>query len=103
MFDETTIETLKAKYGTIYLLAAAGFEVVVRPPTRQVWRKFRSLAADPAKRADCVEGLFRDCVVYPELKDVDAMLNQKPALAETFGDECATLGGAKEDCEKNAL
>ena len=95
------VEELKAKHGEVTELKACGYAVLVKSPSRAVWRKFKTFAVDPVKRLDCSEALFKDCVVYPEMAEVEAMLAKKPALAEVFGGAICELAGATEDVEKN--
>lgn len=103
MIPQDVIEELRAKHGAIFSLKAGGYEVVVKAAGRAQYRKFKQMTADPLKRPDSIEGLFRDCVVYPEPKAVEEMLALKPALAEVFGGEVLELAGAAEEVEKNAL
>lgn len=101
MIEESVIEELKAKFGEVVVLAAGEHEVAVRCPSRAIWKKFRTLMADPVKRPDAYEHLFLDCAVHPEKMAVMAMLDRKPALAENFGMEVAGLAGAALEVEKN--
>jgi hypothetical protein len=89
--EQKIIDELKAKHGELVILSTASYEVVVKAPNRQVWRKFVSKVADEKSRADAVEVLFLDCVVYPDAPVINAMLDAKPALAQQFGSEVADL------------
>lgn len=100
--EPAVLEELKGKHGELTELKAAGYAVLVKKPGRAQWRKFKTFAADENKRVDCVEVLFRDCVVYPPAPDVEAMLAEKPALAEKFGEALCEMAGAGEAVEKNA-
>lgn len=101
--DPAVLEDLKAQHTDTELApyTAGGYDVVLRTPTRQMWRKFRTMGADPSKRGDAVEALFLDAVVYPDKKSVAAMLTKKPALAEVFGDKAVTLAGGAEEAAGN--
>jgi hypothetical protein len=101
MIDPAVIEEQKAKHGTVHLLKAGEHEVIVKRPSRPAWRKFRTLAAEPSKRPDALEGLLRDCLVYPDQKALEAMLEQAPALSELFGNEVMDIAGAGLEVEKN--
>jgi hypothetical protein len=101
MIPAEALEELKQKHGTVVVLEAGDYTVVVRKPTRAHWRRFREYASDPAKRPICAETLFRDCVVYPDAKALEAMLEDKPALAELFGGEVADIAGAGLEVRKN--
>ncbi len=97
------IEKLKSAHGEIRQLEKEGYHVIIRPPKRQEWKRFRTAAADERKRADALEILFRDCCVYPEKEAVEEMLNRRPGLAEVFGGEAMEFAGGGKDAEKKDL
>jgi hypothetical protein len=103
MIDADTIEKLKAEHGEIHLLRASGVEVVVKAPGRAQWKRFRAYVADERRRPDAVETLLRDCVVHPDAAALDAILEKRPGLAETFGNQVVELAGASGEAEKKAL
>jgi hypothetical protein len=99
--DEQTIEDLKAKHGEVVHLVdpETRTEVVARKPPRAAYKRFRSMAFDPKKQADAAESLMVDCVVYPSRDEWNAMLEQYPALAETFAPEVLKLAGASQSVD----
>jgi hypothetical protein len=103
MIDEATVEKLKAEHGELHLLRASGAEVVVKPPSRAQWKRFRAYVADERRRPDAVESLLRDCVVYPDAAALDGILEKRPGLAETFGNQVVELAGASGEAEKKVL
>jgi hypothetical protein len=102
MFDNAKLIEIREKHPKAVALSAGGESVVVVPPGRTQWRRFKKAITDDAKRADAFEILLRDCVVYPDAQGLEAILDRMPALAETFGDAVAELAGAGLEVEKNA-
>jgi hypothetical protein len=101
--DSAAIEDLKAKHGEVHQLSHAGVEVIVRTPGRAQWKRFRALTADEKRRPDALETLLRDCLLYPSLSDLDAILDRRPGLAETFGGQLVELAGLSGEAEKKDL
>lgn len=101
--DKETIERLKAEYGEVYLVEVGEAGVIVRPPTRAEYRRFRALAIDEKKRADAVERLVRDCVLWPDADGLDELLERRPALTEVIGGELLKLAGFAEEVEIKKL
>lgn len=113
--DEQTLESLKAKHGSVLHLKffdpndereekdrTPAAEIVVKRPSRAAYKRWRSMIVDDAKKADAVETLMKDAVVHPTLPEWEAMLDEYPALPETFGGEVLKLLGAntKADAKK---
>ena len=101
--DPKIIEEAKAKGDEITQFSQDGIEVLVKPPTRPQWKRFRALIADEKRRPDALEQLLRDCLVYPGLTDLDAILEKKPGLAESFGGSLVELAGLSDRVEKKVL
>jgi hypothetical protein len=78
-----------------------GDTVVVIPPSRQIWRRFRACMADERKKPDSFEMLLKDCLVHPAPEVLESMLDRRPALSERLGDAVADLAGAGLEVEKN--
>ena len=100
------VEQLKKQHGIgkIFMFAAeTGETVYCRAPAVGVWRRFRSQMQNPAKRDEAGEVLVRSCVLFPEKGIVDAWLEERPALVETFADELAQIAGLSKDVEKKVL
>lgn len=102
-FDDATLQKLKVEHGNgLYLLEAGDHAIVARAPGRAVWKKFRAtLTTD--RKADALELLVRDCVVHPTGAEFEAMLDERPGLAETFGNELADIAGAGDEAERQKL
>jgi len=101
--DEATLQKLKAEHGDgLYLLEAGDYSIVARAPGRQIWKKFRAtLTTD--RKAESLELLVRDCLVHPAGAEFEAMLEERPGLAETFGNELADIAGAGDEAERRKL
>jgi hypothetical protein len=102
VIDPKKLDEIQEKHDGAVPLTAAGETVVVTTPTRVKWRRFKDAISDDRKKSIAFEILLRDCVVYPDAVGLEAMLERKPGLAETFGAECAELAGAGVEVEKNA-
>ena len=104
--DQTPLEKAKAQYPDAQPLKVKidGEEIVILviPPTRLLWRKFKMCIQNERTRPDAFEQLVRDCTKWPSAEDLSAMLEKRPALGETFGDAIAELAGAGLEVEKNA-
>lgn len=68
-------------------------QFIVKVPGRPEWKKFRKEVANEATRGDAAEHLMRDCTIYPEAKDLDALLVKRAGLAESVGGKLASLAG----------
>jgi hypothetical protein len=89
------VKELKTKHAGVplSLLSAGGNHVVVRPPSREEWGKFRKYGADPELRVHAGPNLLRDCLVHPSLEAFDTALGKMPGLAEAFAGEVVELAG----------
>lgn len=98
------VDELKAQHGDVVELSHAGRSIIVKRPSRAVWRKFQAKARGPGPLAqhDALEGLVRDCLVHPDPAGFDAMLEALPGLVATFGGELVELAGVGAS-EKKAL
>jgi hypothetical protein len=96
MLDETTIAKLKAKFGTVYHLAGAGEEVVIRGPTRGDLARFYRRAAVPKRRLDAAEELLIACCVHPTGRELAELMERKPAAAMTFIDKVLEVAGVDD-------
>jgi hypothetical protein len=93
MIDDSTIQVAKTRHGEVVHLEGAGEEILVRRPTRADWMRFRKLGMGP-KRHLAAERLLRDCCVHPALDALDALLERRPAAAESFVERLLELAGA---------
>ena len=101
--DQKVIDELKAKHQDLTQLSQDETDILVKPPTRPQWKRFRAFMSDERKRPDAMEQLLRDCLVYPELTELDAMLERRPGLAESFGSSVVEMAGLTDRVEKKVL
>jgi hypothetical protein len=73
------------------------WEVVYRRPRRAEYKLFRANANNPARKADALEILARQCVVHPPPEAFDALLDEYPAIAEASSDALMDLTSMSAD------
>jgi hypothetical protein len=100
--DPKVFEQLKEQNPRAVSLTAGGDTVVVNPPSRAHWRRFKTAARDEKKRGDALEIILRDCLLHPEPHAFEAMIEKRPGLVEVFAEEVLELAGAGLEVEKNA-
>ena len=103
MLDQAKIDQLKAAHGDVYLLKAAGEELVLRAPRRLEWQQFRDFGSDDRKRSRAAETLFRACCVYPDRAELDTVLERHPGIPETAMDKLSELAGVVVGAETSKL
>jgi hypothetical protein len=81
-----------------HVVGAGGYwQAVFRAPKRSEYKLFRSQANNPVQKPDAQETLARKCVVFASPKDLDALLEDFPGIAEAIGDKLAELAGMATD------
>ena len=67
-----------------------------RVPSRAVWKRYRAEAssADPSVKSAAFGPLVFASCVYPSEAELEAMLDRRPGLLETFGGELIDHAGA---------
>lgn len=101
--DPAVLAELTEKHPNAVVLTAEGDSVVVLPPSRAIWKRFRTFAADEKRRPDAFEALLRDCLVHPDKAGLEALLERRPGLAENFGGKLLELAGLAAEVEAKAL
>lgn len=101
--DAKIIDKLKAEHGEIYAVGIAGTTIIVRPPSRAAFRRFADKAAGDSGRYAAMENLLRDCVVWPPLAELDALLERKPGIAAPIAERLVQLAGAAQEADFRAL
>lgn len=102
--DPATLDALREKHGELHELPLGeGEAVLVRRPRRADYKKFRGKADREATRADALEILARDCIVWPDVAAFEAMLERRPALADVVGGKLLELAGLSEDPDTKKL
>lgn len=90
-------EKIKMENGVdeVVYLKGGGYEAICTVPTTAQHDRFQSQAMDDKRRSKAMENLFRACVKYPPMPQVEEMLAAKPGLCIPFGDQlldaCGTL------------
>lgn len=93
--DDKTVAEFEAKYGTgkILHLKRHGEEALFRRPNREEWRLFMTQIHDEDTRADAIERLAVKCCVYPDSSELNRILDDKPGLAQSWGNEVSSFAG----------
>lgn len=102
--DEALFNRLKRQHGgRLRALGLDGLpetDVVVRPPTRLEYTNFKTQAAksrnNDSAQIRLMEGLVRQCLVWPTKEEFDALLENYPALADSYSEEVMKLAGATD-------
>lgn len=105
LLPDELVEEMRTKHGEIRIVKAKDekYVVIVKKITRDQYKYFRSMVADAKKKPDAGEWLFRKACVYPDFDAIEAMLADKPALADIFaGDALEMIGGTDELLVKKA-
>lgn len=106
--NDQQLEKVKAeirqKYdGEMSLLTAGGLEIIVRPPDRTRFSRFRDLLMDEKKRGAAMEAFVKSCMLYPSPAEYDAATDSKPAVTMKFADKLAEMAGASFEAEEKKL
>jgi len=95
--SDQQIAEAKAKHprSTCLSILDGKVQVVLRPPSRLEMKVFRTanLSNDPAKQSAAGEQLLAQCCLAPDPKDLAAMLEDYPAIVETFVPKLSELAG----------
>lgn len=86
---------LEAEYGAGKILHVKRLdeEAIFRRPNRHEWRRFLGELGDDDTKAMATERLVVLCCVYPAPEELDKILNDKPALAQSWGNELTSFAG----------
>lgn len=104
------MKALKEKYGkrlAVIPIPATEWdpacEIVIKAPPRGEYKRFRSMLFNDEQKPEALETLAKACLVYPEPAQFQAMLEDRPALAETVGGHAAELAGAEGKIDAKKL
>ena len=100
---DEVVTKLKAEHEEIHLLTAGEHQVIVRPPTRGEYQRFKEMGFDEKKRTKAHETILRSCCVYPTPEELDALLEKRPALATNFGAKVTDIAGLEHEAEAKKL
>ena len=101
---EEILDRLRAEHGDdLHLFEAAGVAVVVRPPLKAEYRRFRAKSSEERTRPDALEELARGCVLHPGRAEFEKILERKPGLADVFGAKLLELAGIVGEADAKKL
>jgi hypothetical protein len=103
--SDEQIQKFKAEHGEdLYCFNTEAGDVVLKPPSRAAFKRFVDQdAAGKVARSAGLETLVRDCVVYPERKDVESILDRYPGYLVHFAAKVQELGRAGAELEGKKL
>jgi hypothetical protein len=93
---QAKLDAAKAAHGEAFVLQSDDQRatVIVRRPKRGEYQRYQSERFNDAKKTRALERLFLSCLVWPLPAEFDAVLEQMPALGDTFGlGVCEIAGG----------
>jgi hypothetical protein len=99
------INDLKSKFGKVFEVhferedEEGEVSVFVRKPKKAEYDRFNREAMDEDRRPSAMANLTRDCVVYPDRVQFDALLEDLPGLTITVGDKLLRLAGLTKGAE----
>lgn len=73
---------------------------VFRSPTRESFRRFKSMSADKHQEPDAAETLVLDCLLHPNAEEADRRFNRYPGIIEPLGLFLCHAAGAGTSMEK---
>lgn len=84
--NETQLDELKTKHPGVRLLHCrhVGKEAVFRAPSRAVWRLYLAQQRDDGTKIQANDVLIANCRVWPDAASLEAILEDAPALTETW-------------------
>jgi hypothetical protein len=100
--DQAGIDALKAKHGTVYEIPVGDDSIIVRGPTTDEWASYKAALADrdgdsPIVREQRLDVAARQLVIdvtlWPETKDLAAILARRPAIQQTFAVSIGRIAG----------
>ena len=102
--DAKVIEELKAAHGSgLHLIEHDGVEVVAKRPGGPQYRRWKQLTLDEKRRIDAGATLVRDCVVHPAAAELQALIDERPGLVDTFAGKLVELAGASQEATVTPL
>lgn len=70
-------------------------DVVIKPASPGAYERFIVENSEPQKRFAAMRNLVFHCVVYPEQDGFRTMVDARPGLVHTFGNDCLEVSGLK--------
>lgn len=103
--DKNTIDKLKAEHGENLhqLESSTGETIIVKSPSRLAYSRFRDASFNEKRRKNALSNLVIDCIVWPDTKAWEAMLDARPGLEDTFASDLVELAGAADAVSRKKL
>lgn len=96
------VEDLKAKHAGVKmsLLQHQGASIIVRHPTPAIYRKSKAYSRDEKTSADANEQLVRDCLLWPSKEELNAIMQDQPAITDTFASDLVKIAGGARGADE---
>jgi hypothetical protein len=91
--QSTELEKARKQHVHAEVIECGDDWIIGRNPTRAEWKRFMSYNRDDKKKDDAFEVLLFDCRVFPDAPALEAMLDLKPGLIESFGKVLSEMAG----------
>src|SRR6476619_2626620 len=101
--EETKLADLKQKHGNVWTLKRGEFDIAFRKPTQMEYREYSmAIATDRSNLFDASQRIAQSCIVYPDTKAAEALLNDYPGLVLDLGGVVSVIASlsAKGDAKK---
>lgn len=87
------LKQLEVKNRKILVLRRDGYEAIFRRPTRDEYRKFKADLSNDEVKPYALEYLVTACCLHPDRAAFNAMLDEAPALSDSFGNDLVKWAG----------
>jgi hypothetical protein len=106
------IAELETKYGEIaegkiaHCKGKAGkdgspsWEIVFRRPLRMHYKQWRKMINDPVGKPEAAEFLVKNCIVHPDKKGFEELLNEHPGICESSAVQKAIIALTSMESEE---
>jgi hypothetical protein len=96
---------IKAEHPNAKLVTVLGHEFAIQPASEVEWRRYQAYSRSGVddKVSEAPKLLARACVVYPDLKELDAIFEKLPGMPSTLWAPCRKITGASEEAELSDL
>lgn len=101
--DDKTLEQLKAQHGDVLVLTSpdGAQQIACKRPSRALYRKLKSELADERRRTSAADNFVLGCAVHPSKDDLDRLLDENAALADSFCERLLdAIGAGTSDSKK---
>jgi hypothetical protein len=97
---QETLAALHTEHGEVWTYESESATVAFRCPTGPEWKRFVSTSARDQKMApEALERLAASCIVWPSPEQYAALVDRRPGLALSVGDEVAKVARDKDPAD----